>query len=43
MMALDRQIEDDGLSRLLTDHLLYAFDWILRRLKVSICLQFHSD
>jgi hypothetical protein len=43
MIVLDRKVEDDGLSRLLTEHMFYGFDWILRRLKVSIDLQFASD
>jgi hypothetical protein len=43
MIVLDRKVEDDGLSRLLTNHILYGFDWILRRLKVGIDLQFVPD
>jgi len=43
MIVLDREVGDDGLSRLLTDHMFYAFDWFLRRLKVSITVQLASN
>jgi hypothetical protein len=35
MVLIDRRGEDDALTRLLTGPILHAFDWVVRRFKVS--------